>query len=159
MNANHARPMLAFWLLAALAAAITSAGLHESGATVAVRGAPAAPVTRTAPAQLVLGETLHPGPGVSLPSLAVLGHAAAQARPAVTARAAAPRPTAARTERTRPRATAASRPTTRHRSTRPRVVASPSASVRPGHGKGPAERPPHADGHGHGPKARGTSGR
>jgi hypothetical protein len=149
--------MLAFWLLAALAAAITSAGLHDTGATVAVRGAPAV-VTRTAPTELVLGETLRPAPGAALPSLAVLGHAAAQARPAAAEALTSPtRAPVAHTERTRVRSTATTKPTTRPEKVRatssPTVVESTSL-VRHGHGKGLAK----GQARGKGPSARGKSG-
>lgn len=137
MNANHARPMLAFWLLAALAAVITSLGLHESGATVEVRGAPAVPVTRTAPAQLVLGETLRAAPAATLPSLATFGHAAAQAGPAVAEARPSPSTKApvVRPTRTRVQTKTTSRHQAVRSTTSPTVVASPTP-VRPGRGKG-----------------------
>jgi hypothetical protein len=151
--------MLAFWLLAVLAAVITSLGLHESGATVSVRGAPAAPVTPTAPAQLVLGETLRPA-GVALPTLAVLGHAAAQPRTAA-AEALTSSTRAPLAHPTRVRSTAATKPTTRHPVVRPTVAPIAAPAISPGrraHGKGLAKGQVRklADGHGH--KARGKSG-
>jgi hypothetical protein len=150
--------MLAFWLLALLAAVITSLGLRESGATVSVRGAPAAPVTPTVPTQLVLGETLQPAPGLALPSLAVLGHAAAQARPAAAESLTSPsRAPVARTD-TRVRSKATTKPATRHhkvRSTSSPTIAPSTSPARHGHGKGLAK----GQARGNGPSSRGKSGR
>jgi hypothetical protein len=59
VNANHARPLLAFWALAVAAAIITGAGLRASTRHVTVSaGRPASVQTSGAP-ELVLGGTLR----------------------------------------------------------------------------------------------------
>ena len=62
MNANHARPLLAFWLLAIAAAVITSVGLRAPSADIEVRAGSPAPVTGTGSPELVLGGLLHAQP-------------------------------------------------------------------------------------------------
>ena len=62
MNANHARPMLAFWLLAAVAAAITTAGLRAGESGVTVRSRSPSAVSTSATPDVLLGSPLRPVP-------------------------------------------------------------------------------------------------
>jgi hypothetical protein len=61
LNANHARPMLAFWLLAILAAVITSVGVRAGGANVGVRAGSPSQVSGTG-SDLLLGGLLRAQP-------------------------------------------------------------------------------------------------
>lgn len=64
MNANHARPLAAFWLLAIAAAVITGAGLRASQSPGPV--ATPAPVISTPAPELVLGGVLQARTGQAL---------------------------------------------------------------------------------------------
>lgn len=152
MNASHARPMLAFWLVAAIAAAVTSLGLLESGPRVTVRAGSASPVTPDGSSGLLLGGSLRPVPTLvgtvrtpptpaAWPSASTVAYVAAQSeaqvRPATASRAHAPKAT---TAPTRPRAAGtAPRP-----ATAPRPQAPATSPVGHGHGRAVG----HAPGHG-----------
>jgi hypothetical protein len=58
VNASHARPMLAFCLLAVLAALIITLGLGASAPRITVRSGEPSPVTRAGSPDLVLGGLL-----------------------------------------------------------------------------------------------------
>jgi hypothetical protein len=68
VNADHARPFLAFWLLAIVAAAITSVGLRTGSTQVQVRGGSPSPVTRSASPDLLLGGLLRAQPTTAVTS-------------------------------------------------------------------------------------------
>jgi hypothetical protein len=59
VNANHARPLLAFWALAVAAAIITGAGLSAGTRNVTVSAGRPAPVQTSGAPELVLGGTLR----------------------------------------------------------------------------------------------------
>jgi hypothetical protein len=91
LNANHARPLAAFWLLAIAAAVVTGMGLRSDGGSP-VRPAPPSTVTSTGAPELVLGGVLRAGPTLTGPSAP--GLSAAAVTPGVgttTAEVAAPR--------------------------------------------------------------------
>ena len=74
MNANHARPMAAFWLLALVAGVITVLGLRADGGHVTLRSGAPSPVTRSASPELVLGDQLRAQPtSTATASLAAQG--------------------------------------------------------------------------------------
>ena len=58
MNANHTRPLLAFWFLAAVAAVITALGLRSADSAVVVPAGTPAPVGTPGSPELVLGGAL-----------------------------------------------------------------------------------------------------
>jgi hypothetical protein len=174
--------MLAFWLVAAIAAAVTSLGLLESGPRVTVRAGSASPVTPDGSSGLLLGGSLRPVPTLvgtvrtsptpaSWPSASTVAYVATQdeavVRPATASRTHAEAGAAP----SRPRAAGT---TTRPTTTEPR----PQASTTPaghGHGRalghapgqGPGHGKPrlqasstrtHGHGHGHAHVAHGKSG-
>jgi hypothetical protein len=178
--------MLAFWLLAAVAAMITGLGLHDGGSTVTVRAGSPSPVSRGGSPELVLGGVLHATPAVTpaVTADATTGSPAGAlpdvsavfvARPAVVIRAhSAPRPAVApkprkvvrsSTPRSQPTTTAPARAT---------VAPTAPAPTRPGHGhhagsdRGPTRTKVvatslmqvhgHPSPHGHGPSGHGKSG-
>jgi hypothetical protein len=68
VNANQARPLAAFWLLALVAAVITGAGLLGDGSGSQTRpGSPVSGPSSVAP-ELVLGGVLRGQPGASVTS-------------------------------------------------------------------------------------------
>jgi len=62
VNANHARPMVAFWLLAMLAALVTVLGLRAAGRPVAEQPQSGAGARATGSSDVVLGSRLHAEP-------------------------------------------------------------------------------------------------
>ena len=68
MNANHARPMLAFWLLALIAALITALGLRSGPNHVTVPSGTPAPVQRGDAPELLLGGLLRDRPVTPAPA-------------------------------------------------------------------------------------------
>ena len=62
VNANHARPMLAFWLLAIVAATITGFGLSAGSNEIQVRAGSPSPVSRSNAPDLLLGGLLRAQP-------------------------------------------------------------------------------------------------
>lgn len=90
MNANHARPLAAFWLLAIAAAVVTGMGLRSDGGST-VRPASPSTVTSTGAPELVLGGVLRAGPTLTGPSAPGLPTAATPGVGTTTAEVAAPR--------------------------------------------------------------------
>lgn len=184
MNATHARPMLAFWLLAAVAAMITGLGLHDGGAAVTVRAGSPSPVSRGGTPELVLGGVLHGTPVLTADPIAgsptgALPDVSAVyvARPAVVIRAdSAPRPAVAPKPRTvvkhsTPRTRATTTVPTRSTTTSTPTTQAPTRPGRGHHagsGRGPTKTSAAAattvqvtsqpSPHGHGPTGRGKSG-
>lgn len=68
VNANQARPLVAFWLLAIVAAAITVLGLLHDSPRAPVHSAPPARVTTSGTPELVLGGVLRAQPDPALTS-------------------------------------------------------------------------------------------
>jgi hypothetical protein len=84
VKANHARPMLAYWLLAIIAAAITGVGLGAGDNQVQVRAGSPSPVSRANAPELLLGGLLRaqPTPAAS-PGSTVTGVSATSAEHAL----------------------------------------------------------------------------
>lgn len=146
VDANHARPMLAYGLLALVAAMITALGLHDGGSSVTVRAGSPSPVSRTGTPQLLLGDVLHAAPGLeeavplaaSLPSVligdvaGVTGRAASPRAPVVAPKPQASSSVKARQPRARPKQRATTTaPTTTARPTTPTSVTKPTTTSKP----------------------------
>jgi hypothetical protein len=69
VNGNHARPLVAFWLLAIAAAIVTAVGLHADGGDAPVRPAPPSRVTASGAPELLLGGVLRAVPSLTAPSV------------------------------------------------------------------------------------------
>jgi hypothetical protein len=65
VNANRARPLLAFWALAAVAGVITTMGLREGSTRVEVPAGVPSPVIGTRSPELVLGGLLSAQPSAT----------------------------------------------------------------------------------------------
>jgi hypothetical protein len=65
VNANRARPLLAFWVLAAVAGVITTMGLREGSTRVEVPAGVPSPVTGARSPELVLGGLLSAQPSAT----------------------------------------------------------------------------------------------
>jgi hypothetical protein len=173
--------MLAFWLIAAVAAVVTSVGLHEGGSRVTVRAGSPSPVTGTDSSGLVLGGDLRPVPTPggtpsavpqpgSWPSATAIAYAARRGGSAADATTSSHAKAAVSpTPRTRASSTAPTRPAkhrrpTKHRPTTPQPTASAptaAAAMPPGQGHGHGYGVGHGNGvgaPGHGPQAPGNSG-
>jgi hypothetical protein len=79
VNANHARPMLAFWLLAIVAAVITSVGLRAGSPNIEVRAGSPSPVSGTGSPDLLLGGLLRARPTLANPLFPAFDASAAAA--------------------------------------------------------------------------------
>ena len=80
VNANHARPMMAFWLLAIVAAVITSVGLRAGSTHIQVRAGSPSAVSSSGSPDLLLGGLFRSQPTVAATepfSHALFGSAAA----------------------------------------------------------------------------------
>lgn len=139
MNANHARPMLAFWVLAAAAALITGLGLRGSDSAVTVRAGSPSPVSRSGSPELVLGGLLSAVPGAQPTATSRVGALSAAAIEYAARQAAAATPSASADHG------AVSAPTARKKNSTPSSVhtrttttasasATVSAAPRPGRG-------------------------
>jgi hypothetical protein len=129
VKANHARPMLAYWLLAIIAAAITGVGLGAGDNQVQVRAGSPSPVSRANAPELLLGGLLHaqPTPAAS-PGSTVTGVSATSAEHALGKTAvAAPGGSSTKGGNTKDRAPASGPDQTE---------AVPVSTTRPGKGKG-----------------------
>ncbi|HET6166602.1 MAG TPA: hypothetical protein VFE07_07215 [Marmoricola sp.] len=73
MKATHVRPLLAFWLLASVAAFITSVGMRAPSTSPVRAGAPTASVTGTTPSNAVSERVQQVRPGTSLTSIVLPG--------------------------------------------------------------------------------------
>ena len=67
VNANHARPLAAFWLLAIAAAVVTAVGLRADGGGDPGHSPPPSRVTARGAPELVLGGVLRPVPSLTAP--------------------------------------------------------------------------------------------
>ena len=157
VNANHARPLAAFWLLAIAAAVLTVVGLRADSDGNAGRPAPASQVTSHGAPELVLGGVLRGVPTLTGPSTP-----GAPASPAPIPGAATPPvqvsgPTA-------PAATHKARTNGPGPTTQAHASVTPAVSTATGHGKGrhkkdkaksTATATPTGHGHGSSPPGRG----
>lgn len=145
VDANHARPMLAFGLLALVAAMITALGLHDGGSSVTVRAGSPSPVSRTGTPELLLGDVLHAAPSLeeaasltaSLPPVliadvaGVTGRAAGPRAPVVASKPKASSSVKARHPRAKPKQRASATATTTTAPITTTSATKPTKSTRP----------------------------
>lgn len=146
VEANHARPMLAFGLLALVAAMITALGLHDGGSSVTVRAGSPSPVSRTGTPELLLGDVLHAAPSLEaaasltarLPVVVIAdvagatGRAASPREPLVAPKPRASSSVKARHPRAKPKQRATvTTTTTTTRPTAPTSATTPTKTTKP----------------------------